>query len=441
MTISTTNSRINHNGNGVTTDFSFPYRFLADADLVVILTNASGVDTVQTITTDYTLAGEGLDTGGTVTMLTPPAPGEVLTIYRDMTLTQEVDYIEGDSFPSTTHETALDRLTMIAQQQQDLLDRSFKLPDTFVASGESLTLPAPEADKVLLWNATGDAIINGPGVSDFATYVTNAETAEAHASAYAAAANASVTTVQDQKIVWTGAYNALTAYEVNDAFSYDGASYIVIATSTGNTPPNGTYYELLAAKGSPGAGTGDMLAANNLSDVANAVTAKSNLGMANVDNTSDAGKPVSTAQQTALDLKANISSPSLTGTPTAPTPIVSTNNTQVATTNFVRLALAAYASVPSTEYGDIGTYVIAASTAIPNNTNNVAQPGGIYSGNSLVGNNTNTNFGINAGGGSLVPVSQQASLGLTGSWRLMTRIGSDTNAAYRGVGLFLRIEV
>jgi hypothetical protein len=41
---------------------------------------------------------------------------------------------------------------------------------------------------------------------------------------------------------------------------------------------------------------------------------KSMVGLANVDNTSDAQKPVSTAQQTALDLKANLASPTFTGT-------------------------------------------------------------------------------------------------------------------------------
>lgn len=43
---------------------------------------------------------------------------------------------------------------------------------------------------------------------------------------------------------------------------------------------------------------------------------KSMVGLGSVDNTSDAGKPVSTAQQTALDLKANLASPAFTGTPT-----------------------------------------------------------------------------------------------------------------------------
>ena len=40
---------------------------------------------------------------------------------------------------------------------------------------------------------------------------------------------------------------------------------------------------------------------------------KSMVGLGNVDNTSDANKPVSTAQQTALDLKAPINNPTFTG--------------------------------------------------------------------------------------------------------------------------------
>jgi hypothetical protein len=43
---------------------------------------------------------------------------------------------------------------------------------------------------------------------------------------------------------------------------------------------------------------------------------KAHVGLANVDNTSDANKPVSTAQQTALDAKAPLASPAFTGTPT-----------------------------------------------------------------------------------------------------------------------------
>lgn len=63
---------------------------------------------------------------------------------------------------------------------------------------------------------------------------------------------------------------------------------------------------------------------------------KADVGLGNVDNTSDASKPVSTAQQAALDLKANLASPALTGTPTAPTAARGTNTTQLATTAYVQ---------------------------------------------------------------------------------------------------------
>ena len=53
--------------------------------------------------------------------------------------------------------------------------------------------------------------------------------------------------------------------------------------------------------------------ANTVAGNPHSVT-KSEVGLGNVDNTSDVNKPVSTAQQTALDLKANIESPTFTGT-------------------------------------------------------------------------------------------------------------------------------
>jgi hypothetical protein len=58
------------------------------------------------------------------------------------------------------------------------------------------------------------------------------------------------------------------------------------------------------------------------------------VGLSNVDNTTDASKPVSTATQTALDLKANLASPTFTGTVTAPiyasTPQTLTDATTIA---------------------------------------------------------------------------------------------------------------
>jgi hypothetical protein len=55
-----------------------------------------------------------------------------------------------------------------------------------------------------------------------------------------------------------------------------------------------------------------LTASNNLSDLTNVATAKTNLALNNVDNTTDLNKPVSTATNTALGLKVN-SNPTITG--------------------------------------------------------------------------------------------------------------------------------
>lgn len=144
MTISTTTSRIQYTGNAVTTAFSFPYRFLANGDLTVTITTPAGATTTQVLGTDYTVTGAGLDAGGTVTMTTPPASGELLTIRRVLDLTQEVDYQSGDPFPAETHEQALDRLTMITQQLDEALTRTLTLPPESNADASAIDVEAVE---------------------------------------------------------------------------------------------------------------------------------------------------------------------------------------------------------------------------------------------------------------------------------------------------------
>ena len=63
---------------------------------------------------------------------------------------------------------------------------------------------------------------------------------------------------------------------------------------------------------------------------------KSRVGLANVDNTSDEFKPVSTAVRTELNLKAPKNDPEFTGSVNAPTPETGSNSTAVATTAFVK---------------------------------------------------------------------------------------------------------
>lgn len=75
--------------------------------------------------------------------------------------------------------------------------------------------------------------------------------------------------------------------------------------------------------------------------------ARTTLGLGSVNNTSDVQKPVSSLQQTAFDLKANLASPTFTGTPLVPTATAGTSTTQAASTAFVTTGLALKANLAS----------------------------------------------------------------------------------------------
>lgn len=86
------------------------------------------------------------------------------------------------------------------------------------------------------------------------------------------------------------------------------------------------------------------IASPTFTGTVNGIT-KAMVGLGNVDNTSDADKPISTATQTALNAKAPLANPTFTGTPTAPTAAVGTNTTQLATTAYVVAERAATATL------------------------------------------------------------------------------------------------
>lgn len=119
MTVSTAYSVLSYAGNGATTAFSVTWPFFTGT-LVVTLVSSTGVETVKSLTTHYTVSGgtdsNGLPATGTVTMLTAPASGETLRITRSTTKTQASTWTESDPFPQKTVEAALDKLTLLAQE-------------------------------------------------------------------------------------------------------------------------------------------------------------------------------------------------------------------------------------------------------------------------------------------------------------------------------------
>jgi len=157
MTVSSTTTKNSYSGDGSTTTFAYAFKIFADADLTVILRSAAGTETVQTLTTNYTVTNAGNASGGNVVFVTAPASGVTVVIRRNMAQTQSTDYTANDPFPAESHEDALDRLTFIAQQQQEEVDRSIKLSRTNTMTSTEFTVGASDrANKILAFDGSGE---------------------------------------------------------------------------------------------------------------------------------------------------------------------------------------------------------------------------------------------------------------------------------------------
>lgn len=157
MTVSSTSSRADYSGNGATVTFAVPFYFLDDAHLQVLRTNADGTVTTLVLTTDYTVTGAGVPAGGSVTCTSAPASGTRLSILRQVPAEQLTHYVPNDPFPAASHETALDKLTMLLQQVNEALTRTLTLPANLTTTA---TLPTPMASSFIGWNSTATALVN-----------------------------------------------------------------------------------------------------------------------------------------------------------------------------------------------------------------------------------------------------------------------------------------
>ena len=194
MTISNQTARTGpYNGNGSTTVFAYDFRILDQAHIVVTLKNAANVETVQTLTTNYTVSGVGDASGGNITMGVAPASGEQLTISRAVPQTQIVDLANRGAVAPEVLEGAYDKLTQLSQDKVELLNRMPRFPVSSSLTGVELPLTLT-ANTVLTVNAGGTGYTNGPTASQ----ISGAEASAVAAAASAASAATSYDNFDDR---------------------------------------------------------------------------------------------------------------------------------------------------------------------------------------------------------------------------------------------------
>jgi hypothetical protein len=346
MTVAVTSAYSAAFGDGSNKVFSFTFRCNSAAEVQVYKDEVLQVSGFTTV-----VNSNGV--GGTVTFTAAPANGVKVVVASFPLFTQLTQFENAGSFLPATHDAALDAAALRDVYLNARVDKCLRLPwgETAVA----LPKAATRANLYLMFDGSGNPTVGnaqgipgptGPAGPTGATGATGPTGPAATNPNYTYAIN-TLSPGASATIAATGTYPNVTltfGIPKGDAGASgalsNGTYGDIVVTSSGATLTIGggavTLPKManLAANSFIGNNTGSSATPVAMS-VAQAKTlltlVKADVGLGNVDNTSDANKPVSSAQQTALDTKADANNAVLTGNPVAPTPVERDADTSIAT--------------------------------------------------------------------------------------------------------------
>jgi hypothetical protein len=172
ITISDTSPRVQYTAPSGQTTFSVPFEFFDDDDIVVINTNAGGVDTTLTKAatpsdaSQYSVSGAGETGGGSITLGAGATLNDIYTIYRDLPIARSTDFPNSGTFPIETLNTELDKIVAMMQQNERDFNFTLKAKAT-TSTAYGLTFPELVANKILTVNSTGNGLIFSQEVGNF----------------------------------------------------------------------------------------------------------------------------------------------------------------------------------------------------------------------------------------------------------------------------------
>jgi len=159
-TVTDASSRAEFSGDSSTTTFDFTYPILATSDINLYhRVDSTGVETLLDETTDYALSATNNDysSGGTITTVATYATGITLIAVRNIPDSQGATLSDSDVLRLAAIEDALDKLTMLHEQQQEEIDRCLKYPPSD-ASSLSAELPnsVDRASKTVIFDSSSE---------------------------------------------------------------------------------------------------------------------------------------------------------------------------------------------------------------------------------------------------------------------------------------------
>ena len=210
-----------YDGNDVTTAFPFSFKVFSADDVVVVLTDPAGIETTLTGNgTDYSVAlNADQDTapGGTVNKVSALATDYLLTITSSVPNLQPLDLTNQGGFYPKVINAALDRLTILAQQNAEQIGRSVKVPisssvapDSLIAQLAQDAATAADAASSASASETAAATSQGAAAGSATAAAASATAADASETAAAASESAAATSATAAANSATTASNSAT---------------------------------------------------------------------------------------------------------------------------------------------------------------------------------------------------------------------------------------
>ena len=210
-----------YDGNDVTTSFPFSFKVFSADDVVVVLTDPAGIETTLTGNgTDYSVtlnADQDTAPGGTVNKVSALATSYLLTVTSEVPNLQPLDLTNQGGFYPKVINAALDRLTILAQQNAEQIGRSVKVPisssvtpDSLIAQLTADAATAAAAAGSASASETAAAASQGAAAGSATAAANSATAADASEAAAAASESAAATSATNAANSATAASNSAT---------------------------------------------------------------------------------------------------------------------------------------------------------------------------------------------------------------------------------------
>jgi hypothetical protein len=315
MAVTSEISSVSYAGNNSSViAYAVPFLFYKQEHVEALVIDADGVETELNLTSDFTVTGEGDEDGGTLTTTAAWDSSHTITIRRSAPILQPFVFEEGQRLGMKTLEKALDWITMHVQKAIRIASdvAAGLLGKANIDGGNEFT-----GDQSI----TGNLVVSGTlTCSNVSGSNTGDQTSIVGITGTKAQFQAAMT--DDDFMTRNGAQTLTYGSSTGDVFNIlaTDSSYVGSLFSVTRLVDSITLFIFGVSENKVEVGVPFWAVDTNLDGVQNYTTNadfsyasptvvdrhKTALGLENVDNTSDANKPVSTATQTALDTKANL---------------------------------------------------------------------------------------------------------------------------------------